>query len=80
VRFADGLTQVTEIVWPGRNRVRMLVRLSGEPTAWPFTAVKTAPPVMPAEAAGLPQIVPSIRVPERTGAIVDGVVRPALLV
>jgi hypothetical protein len=35
---------------------------------------------MPAWAAGLPQIVPSIRVPELTGAMVDGTVRLALLV
>jgi hypothetical protein len=40
----------------------------------------TVPPVMPAWAAGLPQIVPTIRVPEFTGATVDGTVRLALLV
>jgi hypothetical protein len=40
----------------------------------------TAPPVIPAEAAGLPQIVPMIRVPELTGAIADGTIRPELLV
>jgi hypothetical protein len=45
----------------------ILAKPSGEPAACPFTAVMTAPPVMPAEAAGLPQIVPSIRVPELTG-------------
>src|ERR1035438_8786754 len=37
-------------------------------------------PVIPAEAAGLPQIVPSTRLPELTGAIVDGTARAALLV
>ena len=58
VRCPDGLTQVTEIVSPGWNRASMLVKSSGEPTACPFTAVMTAPPVMPADAAGLPQIVP----------------------
>jgi hypothetical protein len=35
---------------------------------------------MPAEAAGLPQIVPTIRVPELTGAMAGGAVRSALLV
>jgi hypothetical protein len=35
---------------------------------------------MPAEAAGLPQIVPMIRAPELTGAMVDGTVRLELLV
>ena len=76
----DGLTQVTEIVSPGRKRAKVRVKSSGEPTACPLTAVMTAPPIMPAEAAGLPQIVPMIRVPELTGAIADGTVRSALLV
>ena len=80
VRCPDGLTQVTEIVSPGWNRDRMPARSSGAPTACPFTAVMTAPPVRPAEAAGLPQIVPMIRVPELTGAIADGTIRPELLV
>ena len=80
VRCPDGLTQVTEIVSPGWNRDRMLVRSSGEPTARPFTAVMTAPPVTPAEAAGPPQIVPMIRAPELTGAMGDGTVRLELLV
>jgi hypothetical protein len=34
---------------------------------------------MSAAAAGLPQIVPSIRVPELTGAMSDGTVTSALL-
>ena len=68
------------MVSPGRKCVKMLAKSSGEPTACPFTALMTAPAVMPAEAAGLPQMVPSIRVPERTGAMVDGTVRLALLV
>ena len=55
----------TEIVVPGWNPARILVRLAGAPTARPFTAVMTAPPVIPAEAAGLPQTVPSIK---RAGA------------
>ncbi len=76
----DGLTQVTEIVSPGWNRASMLVKSSGELTACPLTAVMTAPPVMPADAAGLPQIAPSIRAPEVTGAMVDGTTRSALLV
>jgi hypothetical protein len=80
VRCPDGLTQVTEIVSPGWNFDKMPVRLSGEPTACPLTAVMTAPPVIPAEAAGLPQIVPMIRAPELTGAMADGTVRPELLV
>ena len=79
-RCPGGLTQVTEIVSPGWNRDRMPVRSSGEPTACPFTVVMTAPPVMPAEAAGLPQIVPTIKVPELTSAIADGTVSSALLV
>ena len=79
-RCPDGLTQVTEITSPGWNRDRMALRSSGEPTAWPFTAVMTAPPVRPAEAAGLPQIVPMIRAPELTGAMADGTVRSVLLV
>jgi len=35
VRFPVGLTQVTEMVSPGWNRVMMLARSSGEPTARP---------------------------------------------
>jgi hypothetical protein len=58
----------------------MPARRSGDPTTYPFTAVMTAPPVMPAEAAGLPRIVPMIRVPELTGAMADGTVRSVLLV
>jgi len=80
VRWPDGPTQVTEIASPGWNRARMPLRSSGEPTVCPFTAVMTAPPVMPAEAARLPQIVPRIRVPEPTGAMADGTVTSALLV
>jgi hypothetical protein len=57
----DGLVQVTEIVVPGRNRAKMPVRSSGEVTGMPSTAVMTDPPVSPAEAAGLPQTVPSTR-------------------
>jgi hypothetical protein len=34
---------------------------------------------MPAAAAGLPQIVPSIRVPDPTGAMDDGTNRSVLL-
>ena len=79
-RCPDELTQVTEIVSPGWNRDKMPVKSSGEPTACPFTAVMTAPPVILADAAGLPQIVPMIRVPELTAAISDGTVRSALLV
>ena len=79
MRCPDGLTQVTEMVSPGRNRVMVLAKSSGDPTACPFTAVITAPPVMPAAAAGLPQIVPPIRVPELTGAMDDGTVRSVLL-
>jgi hypothetical protein len=79
-RCPDGLTQVTEIVSPGWNCDKRPAKSSGEPTACPFTAVMTAPPVRPAEAAGLPQIVPTIRVPELTGAMADGAVRLALLV
>lgn len=78
MRCPDGLTHVTEIVSPGWNRASMLLKSSGEPTACPLTAVMTAPPVMPADAAGLPQIVPSIRVPELTGAMLDGTARSAL--
>ncbi len=68
------------MVSPGLKCVRMLAKSSGEPTACPFTAVMTDPAVIPAEAAGLPQMVPSIRVPERTGAMAEGTVRFALLV
>src|SRR5215471_3549555 len=78
-RSPDGLTQATEIVSPGWNRARMALRLSGEPTACPLTAVMTAPLVRPARAAGLPQIVPTTSVPELTGAMAGGSVRPALL-
>ena len=75
-----GLVQVTEIVAPGRHRARMPVRSSGEVTGVPLTAVMTDPPVIPAEAAGLPQTVPSTRAPMLTGAIADGTVRSVLLV
>src|SRR3974390_2190268 len=80
VRSPDGLTQVTEIVLPGWNRDRMLARASGEPTGGAFGAVVAAPPVMPALAAGLPQMLPSPSAPELTGAMAGGTVRSALLV
>ena len=76
----DGLTQATEIVAPGRSRARMPVRSSGDSTGRPLTAVTTYPPVTPAVAAGLPQMVPSTRAPARTGAMAEGTARPALLV
>ena len=78
--WPEGLVQVTETVSPGRNRARVLVRLDGEPACFPLTEVITDPPVIPAVAAGLPQITPSIRVPELAGAMVLGTVRPVLLV
>ena len=80
MRCPDVLTQVTEIVSPGWNRDKVPLSSSGEPTACPFTAVMTAPPVIPAAAAGLPQIVPMIRAPELTGAMDDGTIKPELLV
>jgi hypothetical protein len=49
-------------------------------TGAPLTAVMTDPAVIPGVAAGLPQTVPSTRVPVQTGAIADGTVRSALLV
>ena len=57
-----------------------LVRLSGAPIAWPFTAVMTDPAVMPAAAAGPPQMVPMTSVPELTGAMCCGAARLRLLV
>ena len=48
-----GFTQVTEIISPGRNRATARLRSSGDLTGCPLTAVMTAPPVMPARAAGL---------------------------
>jgi hypothetical protein len=57
-----------------------VARLCGEPTGLLLTAVMTDPPVIPAVAAGLPQMVPSTRVPRPTGAIEDGTARLALLV
>ena len=80
LRCPDGLIQVTEITSPGWNRDKTPLRSSGEPMACPFTAVMTAPPVIPAEAARLPQIVPVTRVPALTGAMADGTVRSELLV
>jgi hypothetical protein len=68
------------MVSPGRNLARMLVRLAGEPAGCPLIAVITDPAVIPAEAAGPPQMVPSIRVPELTGAIATGMARLVLLV
>ena len=79
VRWPAGLTQVTEIVSPGWNRARTLPSWSGEPTGCPLIAVMTAPPVRPAWAAGPPQIVPSTRTPEETGAMAEGAASPALL-
>ena len=76
----SGLTQVSETASPGRYRARMVVRWAGDPAGCPLTAVITDPPVIPAEAAGLPQMVPSTRVPELTGAIEVGTARSALLV
>ena len=57
----------------------MPAKSSGDPTACPFTAVITAPPVRPAAAAGLPQIVPSTRVPDLAGAMDYGTIRSVLL-
>jgi hypothetical protein len=65
----DGLTQLTVIVSPGRSLPRMAVRLAGELAGARLTVVITDPPVIPAAAAGMPQMVPSTRVPELTGAI-----------
>ena len=75
----DGLTQLTEIVSPGRSVASIALRSAGEVVGLPFTAVITDPPVMPTAAAGLPQIVPSTSVPDETGAIVDGTMRLVLL-
>ncbi len=58
----------------------MPVRWEGEPACCPLTAVITDPPVMPAVAAGLPQMTPSISVPDLAGAMVSGTVSPVLLV
>ena len=69
-----------EIVEPGRNFDTAPVRLSGEPMAWPFTAVMTDPAVRPAAAAGPPQMVPRISVPELTLAMLVGVARLRSLV
>ena len=80
VRWPAGLTQVSEIVSPGRWRARMLVKWPGDPAGCPLTAVMTEPPVIPALAAGLPRMVPSTRVPEPAGAMSDGTARPVLLV
>src|SRR5207245_1220246 len=79
VRWPAGLTQVTGIVSPGWNRARTAPSWSGEPMACPLIAVMTAPPVRPAWAAGPPQIVPSTRTPEETGAMTEGAASPALL-
>ena len=73
-RLPDGLTQVTEMVWPGRYFDTVLVRLCGAPTTWPFTAVITDPAVIPTAAAGPPQMVPRTSVPLLTLAMVSGVV------
>ena len=76
VRWPEGLTQVTEIVVPGAYFDTTLVRSAGAPMACPLTAVMTDPEVMPAPAAGPPQMTPRIRVPELTGAMLDGAGRP----
>ena len=57
----------------------MVARVCGEPTVWPSNPVMTDPAVIPAVAAGLPQIVPMTSVPEFTEAIVDGTARLASL-
>jgi hypothetical protein len=75
-----GFIQVTEIVSPGRNRAMARLRSSGDLTGCPLTPVMTAPPVMPARAAGLAQITPWTRTPELTGAVASGGVRPVSLV
>ena len=77
--WPDGVTQVTETVSPGWSLAKMVPRLCGEPTVWPFTPMMTDPAVIPAVAAGLPQIVPMTSVPEFTEAIVDGTDRLASL-
>ena len=77
--WPDGVTQVRDTVSPGRYFAIWACRLCGAPTAWPFTLVMADPAVTPAIAAGLPQIVPTTRVPELTGAIVAGTGRPVPL-
>src|ERR1700733_6189614 len=74
--WPEGVTQVTSMLWPGLYLDTIAVSELGEPTAWPFTAVMTDPAVMPIAWAGLPQIVPMIRVPELTLAIWSGTLRP----
>ena len=65
---------------PGRYFVSWVCRLCGAPTVWPFRLVMTDPAAIPAAAAGPLQIVPTTRVPELTGAIVDGAGRLESLV
>src|ERR1700735_667566 len=79
VRWPAGLTPGAEIGAPGGERARTLLSWSGEATDCPLTAVMTDPPVRPAWAAGPPQMAPSTTVPDATGAMADGEVRPALL-
>jgi hypothetical protein len=78
--WPDGVTQVRDTVSPGRNFDSALCTVCGAPTVWPLTLVMTDPAVMPALAAGLPQMVPTTRVPELTGAIVSGTGKFELLV
>ena len=63
--------QVIVTVSPGRNVARMLSSWSGVPTVFPLTAVITEPPVIPAAAAGLPQITPSTSAPERLTGMLE---------
>src|SRR5579864_8124823 len=72
LRWPDGVTQVTDTVLPGWNFDSAACRESGVPTAWPLTLVTTDPAAIPAVVAGLPQMVPMTRVPELTGAMVEG--------
>ena len=78
--WPDGVTQVRDTVSPGRNFDSASCTVFGAPIVWPFTLVMTDPAVMPGDCAGLPQIVPTTRVPELTGAIADGTGRLESLV
>ena len=78
--WPDGVTQVRDTESPGRDLASALCTLGGAPIVMPFTLVMTDPAVSPAAAAGLPQMAPTTRVPEFTGAIADGVGRLESLV
>src|SRR5579862_8541547 len=71
------LTQVTDIMLPGRPPPTSADSAPGEATRRPFAAVITSPAAIPAIAAGVPHSTPITSAPARAGAIEAGTAAPS---